>query len=66
MRKKNFFVFFAPFAVHLFAYGQHSITGIIPMAEIVDPWILDPEGFWFKFGKIEGFWEGNFAVNQWK
>ena len=29
------------------------------MAEIVDPWILDPEGFCFKLEKTEGFWEGN-------
>ena len=26
------------------------------MAEIADPWILDPEGFWFRFVKTEGFW----------
>ena len=27
----------------------------IPMAEIADPWILDPEGFDFSFEKTEGF-----------
>ena len=33
--------------------------GLSPMTEIVDPWILDPEGFFFKFEKkkkTEGFW----------
>ena len=29
------------------------------MAEIVDPWILDPEGFCFKVENSEGFREGN-------
>ena len=34
------------------------------MAEIADPWILDPEGFWFRFVKSEGFWEGNSRILQ--
>ena len=34
------------------------------MAEIVDPWILDPEGFGFRFAKTEGFWEGNSKILQ--
>ena len=34
------------------------------MAEIVDPWILDPEGFCLRFAKTEGFWEGNSKILQ--
>ena len=34
------------------------------MAEIVDPWILDPEGFYLRFAKTEGFWEGNSKILQ--
>jgi len=34
------------------------------MAEIVDPWILDPEGFCFRFAKTEEFWEGNGKILQ--
>ena len=34
------------------------------MAEIADPWILDPEGFRFRFTKTEGFWEGNSRILQ--
>ena len=34
------------------------------MAEIADPWILDPEGFWLRFAKTEGFWEGNCRILQ--
>ena len=34
------------------------------MAEIADPWILDPEGFWFRFVKTEGFWKGNSRILQ--
>ena len=35
-----------------------------PMAEIVDPWILDPEGLCFKFSKTVGFREGNSKILQ--
>ena len=34
------------------------------MAEIVDPWILDPEEFFLRFAKTEGFWEGNSKILQ--
>ena len=37
---------------------------IAPMAEIADPWIQDPEGFWFRFVKTEGFWKGNNRILQ--
>ena len=29
-----------------------------PMAERVDPWILAPEGFWFRFAKNKGILGG--------
>ena len=34
------------------------------MAEIVNPWILDPEGFCLRFAKTEGLWEGNSKILQ--
>ena len=34
------------------------------MAEIVDPWILDPEGFSFTFAKTEGFQKRNCKILQ--
>ena len=34
------------------------------MAGIVDPWILDSEGFSFGFAKAEGFWEENSKILQ--
>ena len=37
-------------------------TTLTPVAEMADPWILDPEEFCYRFAETEGFWQGNSKI----